>query len=95
MPTFYKVLSILPECSINFLEEEIGIRAHWWHILFIVIPDNLNPAYASNGTIWVTGDDNEENNGTGVTDPDDSDLRLITTLATGIGMPFAALYQVS
>ncbi len=61
----------------------------------IIIPDNLNPAYASNGTIYITGNDNEENEGTGIPDRDDSDMRMITTLATGVGMPFAVLFQVS
>ncbi len=60
----------------------------------VVIPDNLNPAYANNATIWVTGNSNESGDGTGIPDVVDVDMDIITTLSTGVGMPFAALYQV-
>lgn len=63
--------------------------------MIIVIPDNLNPEYASNGTIWVTGNYNEDNDGTGVPDVNDVDMLIVTTMATGVGMPFAGLFQVS
>ncbi len=78
-----------------FSEEEVGMRAHWWHIIYLVIPDNLNPAYASNATIWVTGNDNDDNGGTGMPDEADYNVLIATTLATGIGMPYAVLFQVS
>ncbi len=62
--------------------------------MMVVIPDNLNPAYAKNATIYVTGNSNESGSGTGVPEPDDFNMGLVTTLATGVGMPAAALYQV-
>ena len=80
--------------TFTFTEEEIGVRSHWWHILLVVIPDNLNPAYATNATIWITDMDNEDSDGTGVPDRFNYNVILISTLATGIGMPFAALFQV-
>ncbi len=62
--------------------------------MMVVIPDNLNPAYANNATIWITGGSNESGDGTGVPGQDDLDMEIITTLSTGIGMPFAGLFEV-
>ncbi len=76
------------------LEAEVGVRSLWWHIMIVIIPDNLNPAYASNGTIYITGSDNEDGDGTGVPDQHNEDMAIISTLATGVGMPMAVLYQV-
>ncbi len=62
--------------------------------MVVMIPDNLNPAYASNATIYITGGHNDDNGNTGVPDQDDDDLMIISTLATGVGMPMGVLFQV-
>lgn len=61
----------------------------------LVIPENLNQAYSTNATVFVDGHTNEANDGTGMPSLDDDSLLEITTLATGIGMPMAILYQVN
>lgn len=72
----------------------MGVRSHWWHILILIIPENLNPDYASNMTVYVTGNHNSDSDDTGMPDHTDVDLFLCSTLATGARMPVGVLYHV-
>ncbi len=72
----------------------MGERSLWWHVIIVIIPDNLNPAYADNAFLYVTGHRNTDDGGTGMTGKDDDDLVVAVTMATGNGMPAAAVYQV-
>ncbi len=73
----------------------MGERAHWWHVLIVIVPDNLNPAYSTNSFLYVTGNRNTDSDGTGMPGQTDDDLTVATTIATGVGMLGAAVFQVS
>ena len=60
----------------------------------VIVPDNLKEDYASTGGVYVTGSMNEYNDETGIPLPTDSHIKFVSSLATGVGMPFAALLQV-
>ncbi len=78
-----------------FIEDYVGERSHWWHVLFVIVPDNLNPAYATNSFLYITGNTNDDDEGTGMPSQDDYGLNLASTMATGAGVIAAAVYQVN
>ena len=80
---------------ITFLEADVGIRAHWWHVFIVIIPENMHPDYESHGVIWVVDGKNTDNGGTGMPDFDNEYLIAATIISTGIGVPSALLFQVS
>lgn len=79
----------------SFIEEEVGERHLWWHVIVVVIPDNLRTDYQSQGYIYVSKNDNSRNDGTGMPNGNDDETVIeSSTIATGVGMPIAICYQV-
>lgn len=76
--------------SQQWLTPEDCSRSVWWHMMVIIVPSNLNPAYAKNATLYITGLSNEGS----WPDNTDEDLVNTATLAMGIGTIAATLYQV-
>ena len=63
----------------------------WWHILVVVVPDNLQ--HTSNGVLWITGGDNKITS-TPIPNAKDEDVNIAAYLACHSGIVSAALYQV-
>ena len=73
--------------------DEVGERHIWWHSLTVIVPDELK--YEDHALIWVSDNDNDDNDDTGVPDRDDEFIIATTTIASGLGMVVALLNQVS
>lgn len=63
-------------------------RSLWWHILVVIIPDNVD--WAQNATLWITGWSNDSNMPTNK----DEDIILSAALAMGTGTITGALFQI-
>ena len=75
----------------------MGERHNWWHLLLVIVPENLRADYESHGYIWVAGKTNDRMS-TGVPGmPDQDDSKIIegSAIATGIGIPVGVLHHVS
>ena len=66
-------------------------RFVWWHQLLVVIPRNASTAYTDVGTLYITGNGNDN---PGNPAADDEDVLLCATFAVETGTPCAVLFQV-
>jgi len=79
---------VLNMTSQQWLDESIVSRSIWWHMLVVIVPDQIN--YEANGTLWITGGSNENP----MPSSTDEDILLSAELAMGIGAVTGALFQV-
>ena len=71
----------------------MGDRYIWWHVLYVIVPSNLNPAYSSNATLWIGGNSNTGSDFTGVPGDTDNELLFSAEFACGLGMVAGTLFQ--
>ena len=74
--------------SQQWLSEADVDRSIWWHILVVIIPDNVD--WKKNATLWINGRSNDSNMPTNK----DEDIVLSAALAMGTGTITGALFQI-
>lgn len=74
--------------SQQWLTEADVSRSIWWHIIVVIIPDNVD--WKKNATLWITG----WNNDSGLPTNKDEDIVLASALAMGTGTITGALFQI-
>jgi PhoPQ-activated pathogenicity-related protein len=80
---------VLNMTSQKWLDETITTRPLWWHILVVIVPEQVR--WEKNATLWITGG---SNNGDGVPSATDEDIFLTAELAMGCQMVVGALFQI-
>lgn len=76
--------------SLQWLTPQDVSRSIWWHMLVIIVPNNLIHENALNGTMWVTGGSNENTVWPTV---EDEDIIIASSIAMSTGTISAAIFQ--
>ena len=80
---------LLNMTSQRWLSEEDTSCSLWWHVMAVIVPDNITCPDCSG--IWITGGDNDG----GIPKPTDEDIVVAASLAVSTGSVVTSLFQVS
>lgn len=82
---------VLNMTSQKWLTKAESSRPIWWHILVVIVPDNLASEHNDTAAVWITGGNNE---GNPIPSADDEDILVASELAVGAQMVVASLFQI-
>ena len=79
---------LLNMTSQRWLSDQDTTCSLWWHIMAVIVPDNVTCLDCS--SIWITGGENDGS----LPKPTDEDIVVTAALATTTGAVSTALFQV-